>query len=397
MGTITGTNRSETITGTAGVDTIHARGGNDTVRALEGNDTVYGDAGDDTIDASLGNDLVYGGLGFDRINANSGDDRVYGGDDRDDIEGRAGADLLYGERGDDSLAGGLGDDQAYGGDGADYFEDAVDDPSGRSGNDLYDGGAGRDTVDYAFSSAVWVNMGGTAPRGVQRDTHRGVEEVYGSGNDDAIRGDGAANTIRGGYGDDRLYGQAGNDVLDGGDGDNRLYAGAGRDVVGGSFGAEADYTGGDDLIDLGADRDADRAVFYQTSDAPSGSENRFIGSDVVLNFDTARDTLEIQNWESYDIFYVVDVRDFLDSNDDGRINAADQEVARSGADLVLDLGAVFQRAEEVREPGSDPFRGDASITVRGAGAGFATSRVAPPDLEVTRFETIVREDGEFPL
>jgi Ca2+-binding RTX toxin-like protein len=240
-------------------------------------------------------------------------------------------------------------------------------------------------------------MSGTAPRDVQRDTHLGIEDVDGSRNDDAIRGNGGANTIRGGYGDDRLYGEAGNDVLDGGDGDNRLYAGAGRDVVGGSFGAEADYTGGDDLIDLGDDSDPGRAVFYQTSDAPSGSENRFIGSDVVFSFDTARDTLEIQNWESYDIFYVTDVRDFLDSNDDGRVSAADQEVARSGHDLVLDLGAVFQRAAEVREPGSDPFRSDASVTLKGAGGGFAAGRVAAPDLDVTYFETIVREDGEFPL
>jgi hypothetical protein len=189
-------------------------------------------------------------------------------------------------------------------------------------------------------------------------------------------------------------------VLDGGDGDNRLFAGAGSDLVGGSSSSpEGEVTGGDDLLYLGADRDADWAFFYQAVDFPQDTWNLFIGSDTVRNFDPARDTLDIQSFDSFGELFVVDVRDFLDSNDDGQVTAADREVSRSGGDLVLDLAALLNRAADVRDPGGPPAFEDVSITLEGIGGGFAAARVAPFDTSLTDaiIRTVVREDGEFPL
>ena len=59
---------------------------------------------------------------------------------------------------------------------------------------------------------------------------------------------------------------------------------------------------------------------------------------------SARDTLEIDIYFTGDGELFVDVRDFLDSDDNGRIDALDLEVERSGTDLVLDLDAVGERA-----------------------------------------------------
>ena len=110
-------------------------------------------------------------------------------------------------RGDDTLDGGAGDDLLVGGPGADTLM----------------GGAGiNDTISYADSMAgVTINLAdGTATGGdADGDTlvdmgGDAIENVIGSGHDDALTGSKVANS---------LWGMGGNDELDGLRGDDMLY------------------------------------------------------------------------------------------------------------------------------------------------------------------------------
>lgn len=95
------------------------------------------------------------------------------------LTGAGGADRLFGRGGDDLLIGG-------------------------SGNDLLDGGAGaRDVASFvAATSTVMVDLAaGTGLQGTETYTLVGIEAVLGSTSADTLRGDGAANELRGGAGD----------------------------------------------------------------------------------------------------------------------------------------------------------------------------------------------------
>jgi len=92
--TITGTNGSETLNGTSGDDVICGLGGDDRLRGLGGNDEVRG---------GTGNDILYGGDGSDRVFGEGGDDIV---NTKDNIEGN---DLANGGQGRDSCRTNPGD------------------------------------------------------------------------------------------------------------------------------------------------------------------------------------------------------------------------------------------------------------------------------------------------
>jgi Ca2+-binding RTX toxin-like protein len=236
---------------TAGLATGH---GNDTLVSIQ---NVYAGAGDDTITGGAGANYLYGGAGNDLI-----DGGVYGGDDvlnggagidtasyanhligvkvnlslagpqatgignqqfisienlvgsafNDTLIGDAGANTISGGGGDDSLSGGAGDDRLFGGAGDDYI----------------DGGAGVNTVDYADGQpfAVYVFLGSHAVGQADatdhgRDTLIGIQNVYGTEEDDSLVGDGGNNYLAGRGGADFLSGgSGGNDTLDGGAGDD---------------------------------------------------------------------------------------------------------------------------------------------------------------------------------
>jgi Ca2+-binding RTX toxin-like protein len=93
------------------------------------------------------------------------------------------------------------------------------------GNNILDGGAGNDTVDYSYAlKSVTVNLGLTAAQntvGQNMDTLLNIENVYGSLN--------AANNLTGNAGDNVLVGGKGNDTLNGGAGNDSLNGGAGTD------------------------------------------------------------------------------------------------------------------------------------------------------------------------
>ena len=120
---------------------------------------------------------------------------------------------------------------------------------GRAGNDLIlahagaarlDGGSGVDTVSYAGSTAVNVNLATGAASGghAAGDVLSGIEGLIGGTGADVFTGNDLANQLSGQDGDDRLIGDLGNDVLNGGLGADTLVGGAGRDVLSGGAGAD---------------------------------------------------------------------------------------------------------------------------------------------------------------
>ena len=163
----------------------------------------------------------------------------------DNIAGTGGDDIMIGGQGDDTLAGGAGNDVGRGGAGADLF-------IGGAGADKLDGGNGFDTIDYSLSAAaIFVNLATNANTGgdAQGDKLTDIENVIGSGLNDVITGNVAANSLTGGLGLDLLSGGVGNDTLFGGDGNDTLLGGAGIDFLSGDAGNDSiDGGNGSDTI-----------------------------------------------------------------------------------------------------------------------------------------------------
>lgn len=141
-------------------------------------------------------------------------------------------------------------DQMLGGDGADRFEglDGPDFFAGGPGADVVDGGPGRDLASWAGQYAsmprpapVFVDLadglperGGTA----EGDVLVGIEDLWGSPDDDSLRGDAQDNTIDGHDGHDLIEGRGGSDLLFGSLGDDRLAGGGRDDIVHGGAGTD---------------------------------------------------------------------------------------------------------------------------------------------------------------
>lgn len=125
----------------------------------------------------------------------------------------------------DTVRGGAGDDMIA----VETFKSLY---TGDGGNDSFFsvgwqnsfiGGAGRDSISYEprdddftqGGSGVTVDLGaGRAQTGASRfETLRGIEDVVGSGADDAIFGNRGANRITGGLGGDQLTGRGGADTF----------------------------------------------------------------------------------------------------------------------------------------------------------------------------------------
>jgi Ca2+-binding RTX toxin-like protein len=263
---IVGGDGDDTILGGAGDDVIFAGAGADVVSGGTGNDRIFGedgddilsgDAGDDLIDGGEGNDILlgstgsdtlFGDAGNDRIDAGDGSDLVLGGVGRDVVSGGEGDDRLEGGEGDDLLSDGSGRDLVLGQDGDDVLAVSLD-----RDDDVFDGGAGQDTLDLSgTTSGVAVDLadGVAAGQEIGTDTVASVEVVVGGSGDDTFAGSAAADTLSGGSGLDRLSGGAGDDVLDGGEDADTLSDGTGSDIVRGGA--------GDDVVTVAADGEADR-------------------------------------------------------------------------------------------------------------------------------------------
>jgi Ca2+-binding RTX toxin-like protein len=174
----------------------------------------------------------------------------------------AGATTVYGGVGDDVLTGGAGDDTMYG----DVGNDTLNGGTSATDADVYNGGAGSDTVTYAArSAAVTVTVGAGANDGEAGET-------------DSIAVD--VEIVRGGTGDDSFTGEAGNQTFYGGAGNDTFLmgllasTGAGDDTVYGEAGT--------DTVSYAARLEAVTATMLgnTANDGASGSELDNIRDDV---------------------------------------------------------------------------------------------------------------------
>jgi len=119
-------------------------------------------------------------------------------------------DALYGDDGANTLGGGPGDDELYGLGGDDRLRSGEWNPSG---TDLLDGGEGLDTAWYYLSwDAVQADLttGQAVTSGV--DTLVGIENLFGSKENDILIGDDGNNVIQGSLGDDVMDAGGGRDT-----------------------------------------------------------------------------------------------------------------------------------------------------------------------------------------
>ncbi|MGL6208330.1 MAG: M10 family metallopeptidase C-terminal domain-containing protein [Paracoccaceae bacterium] len=220
-----GTEAANHFWGQGGGDVFNGRDGNDILDGGNDGDILYGEGGRDTIIGGSGQDYLDGGDGIDTVSyatssagvtLNLGDGTTSGGDADGPVQivGRGTTirhDILEGF---ENAVGSLYDDHLIGSAGAnDLYGRAGDDTlSGGPGSDRLFGGAGSDTADYA-SALRGVRGPDLRSGGSAHDTYDSIENLSGSGFNDFLTGDEAANV---------LTGQGGDDTLRGGDGDDTL-------------------------------------------------------------------------------------------------------------------------------------------------------------------------------
>jgi Ca2+-binding RTX toxin-like protein len=126
--------------------------------------------------------------------------------------------------------------------------------------DLFNGGAGIDTVSYIGLVGGLDNVGAYVPGSaqgvnvnldqqsayrkwgaelIQRDTLLNIENVVGSKYADTIRGDSIANQLWGHDGNDELFGLNGNDTIWGSIGHDSIDGGSGNDLLSGEDGYDS--------------------------------------------------------------------------------------------------------------------------------------------------------------
>ncbi|MCX7418382.1 MAG: hypothetical protein NT013_02450 [Planctomycetia bacterium] len=299
----TGATAALTLLGSRGNDTIIGSSFNDLLNGGSENDSILGMAGNDTITGGTGNDFLDGGAGlFDKLLefptgnvvltntaltgvgsdklANIEEAEFIGGDENNFF------DASKYTLGRVTLRGGAGDDTLY----------------GTPLSDVYDGGAGFDTVKAVslsnviatnativnstsvdsltsvealditghFTVGTTINASAftgpttlTGGAGADRLTSgqgnsvlrgnagndilvggKGLDQLFGGNDNDSLTGGLGNDTLNGEVGNDSLKGDAGDDVLSGGTGRDKLYGGVGQDYLDG--GTDGDTLAGED-------------------------------------------------------------------------------------------------------------------------------------------------------
>lgn len=201
----TGGSGADTITGNVFANVLNGGGGADRMTGSNGNDIYYADnAGDivtetNAVSATGGVDLVLSYLSAYTLGANVENGRIVSSGTAN-MTGNGLANIIH--------AG--------------------------AGANVINGGAGIDTVSYAYASAgVSVNISVTtaqATGGSGSDRLSGFENVTGSNFSDKIYGTTGNNALAGVAGNDLICGYAGDDWLNGGLGNDTIYGGAGLDT-----------------------------------------------------------------------------------------------------------------------------------------------------------------------
>jgi Ca2+-binding RTX toxin-like protein len=236
---VPGTDRA-TIMGLDGDDMLRGGTQTDTIHGGNGIDHLYGFAGTDSLFGDADIDVLMGGPGIDSLDGGAGRDQVQYWDSvwvKVDLTNQV---ATVGEVGltttdklssIDDAVGSRGHDMLLGNKGSNSFVPL-------EGNDIVDGGPGRDKVKLNWSFApVKVNLALGRATGQGKDKLKGIEDAVGSLGSDTIIGSNGPNELAGRKGDDRIYGRGGNDRLFGEEGNDYLNGGGGYDLLDGGPGS----------------------------------------------------------------------------------------------------------------------------------------------------------------
>ncbi len=268
---ILATGFDDTLTGDATANELLGHEGNDVLRGEGGDDKLHGNGGDDNISGGQGNDSLRGNEGNDTLDGGEGNNALHGGEGNDSLIGGVDQDTLYGEAGADTLRGGDSNDMLFDGN------------SGTVDADVFDGGAGFDTIDYLHaSSALSVNLTtGIHSGSAAGDSYSNVEYLMGSIYNDVIVGGGNFTHLHGRSGNDTMTGTSANETFYGGAGNDDVNGIAGNDALYGEAGADT-LRGGDGNDTLAGGDDNDRFVF-----------DAAWGIDTVTDFVVGAETLDL--------------------------------------------------------------------------------------------------------
>ena len=267
---------------------------------------LVGTPGKDVLTASSTYKEVWGLGDNDIINGFWDSTRLFGGAGNDTINAVGGAaNWLDGGDGDDTLIGAWGNDTLIGGEGNNTIRvtGGAALVTAGSGNDLITGSWGDDVIDAGAGNNT-INAAG------------GNNRVLAGNGNDAITAD---------WGDDRINAGDGVNTVSAGEGKNVLVTGSGVDTIA-AVGTNVVISGaGNDKITLGWGNDWVQAgKGDDTIDAGGGNNlfafNKGDGADTVVNSTWGTDTISLG----------------------AGIRYADINLAKSGNDLVLSMGAGDQ-------------------------------------------------------
>ena len=211
--------------------------------------------------------------------------------------------------------GGTVEGTILGGDGNDTFRVGF-------GEEVIDGGAGVDLLDFRTGGAIRVSLDGSGENtGVaDGDTYTNIENMFGSrlGND-ALTGSNAGNNIRGLAGNDTISGLGGNDVIYGGKGADLLSGGAGND----RFVFESRTDGADRISDFGSAAGNDDSIYIKRAGFGAGLVNGVLAASQFVS----RADNQAQDSNDRFIFRTTDKTLWFDTNGSGA----------GGLSLVADL------------------------------------------------------------
>jgi Ca2+-binding RTX toxin-like protein len=207
-GTLLGSDTNNFINSGTGNDSLYGRGGNDWLFGGGGDDHLEGGSGNDELDGWQGNDTMIGGTGDDVYNVDSASDVVteYANEGTDTVKVRKSSYTLPANVENADLH---------------YYSGSIS-VAGNSANNLFimgtgaqtvSGSSGIDTVSYAYTGAVEVDLWLLTFNGEAADDYMsGIENLTGSAYDDVLRTLGTASIIDGGPGADIMEGRNGGDI-----------------------------------------------------------------------------------------------------------------------------------------------------------------------------------------
>jgi Ca2+-binding RTX toxin-like protein len=240
----------ENITGSNYVDYLTGNSGSNVLNGGIGDDILNGGAGNDTLNGSIGNDVLNGGSGADTMNGGDGSDLYYVdnvGDivtETNAIASTGGIDTVFSYLSAYTLTANVEIGRILSTGSANMTGNGLNNLIyAGAGINQIDGGAGTDTVSYAYATTagaagVTLNLGivnasgqSTAGGISGADLIKNIENITGSNYADNLTGNSGRNVLNGGAGNDTLNGGTGADLMIGGDGSDLYYVDNVGDIV----------------------------------------------------------------------------------------------------------------------------------------------------------------------